>query len=384
MKGMAVVALAVSALVGCIACSGCKSLEFVPVDYTPQTGGDWEVSTPAAEGLDPTLVDVFYSEATYLPTLYGLLVVKNGKLIAEKYFNEGSIGQLSGRQSTTKSFTSACVGLAFQEGYLSSVDQKMMDFFPEYADSITDPRKNDITIRHLLQMRGGYPDEERESNYLRRLFYEQPWPPRMVQHLADFPLSSDPGAQFRYSNLSSHLLAVIVARACSAHLDSFAQKHLFGPMGAELGEWGRDADGYNIGCIEIYVRARDMAKFGLMYLNDGEFRGTRLLPAEWVEASLQRYSEGINRSGWFPWESKYANFSDVGYGYQWWSSRAGDHWFDYAAGHGGNLVVLLDDHDMVIVTTADPLYDAPAGEGWEYEGAIVSTVGRFIKSLPGE
>jgi CubicO group peptidase (beta-lactamase class C family) len=379
MRVASVAALVVLAVVGCIVCSGCKTLAFVPVDYTPGPGGDWEVSTPADEGLDPTLVDVFYSEATYLQTLYGLLVIKNGKLIAEKYFNEGSIDQLSGRQSTTKSFTSACVGLALEQGYLSGVDQKMMEFFPEYADSITDPRKNDITIQQLLQMRGGYPWEENEPPYFDRLFPKDSWPIFTLPHIVDFPLTADPGTKFKYSNLTSHILAVIVTRACSMDLDTFAQRHLFDPMDAGLGEWGRDADGYNLGMMEIYLTARVMAKFGLTYLNDGEFRGSRVLSSEWTEASLQRYSEGINVSGWW-FESRKGDFKDLGYGYQWWSATSGDHQFDYASGHGGNYIILLDDLDMVIVTTAAPLYTDP--DSWKHEGAITNTVARFIKSLP--
>lgn len=349
------------------------------VDYTPEPGGDWEISSPNAEGLDSTLVEVLYSEATYLQTLYGLLVIRNGRLIAEKYFNGASRDQLSGRQSVTKSYTSACVGLALEQGYLSSVDQKMMDFFPEFADSIADPRKNDITIKHLLQMRGGYPWEENEPPYFDRLFPEGVWPITALPHIVGFPLTADPGTKFKYSNLTSHIIAAIVTRACSMDLDTFAQRHLFDPMDAELGKWGRDTKGYCLGMTEIYVTARDMGKFGQMYMDDGMFRGTRVMPVDWVGASKQRYSEGINVSG-YPWQSRVGDFADIGYGYQWWSARAGDHRFDYAWGHGGNLIVLLEEFDMVIVTTADPLHYDP--NSWKHEGAIINTVARFIKSLP--
>jgi hypothetical protein len=75
-------------------------------------------------------------------------------------------------------------------------------------------------------------------------------------------------------------------------------------------------------------------------------------------------------------------FEDIGYGYQWWSATAGDHRFDYAAGHGGSLIVLLHDLDMIVVTTADPLYELPVDAGWAFEGAIVDLVGKFIESLP--
>ena len=351
------------------------------VDYTPLPGDDWKVSTPAEQGLDPRLVAELYYEAAQLETLYGLVLIKNGHLIAEGYFHEGSVDQLSGRQSATKSFTSALVGVALDRGCLSSVDQKMMDFFPEFADQITDPRKEQITIRDLLQMRAGYPNEERTAPYFDILFRSDNW--HWLPHIVDFPLISDPGTEFHYSNLTSHLLGVIVARACDTDLKSYAQEHLFSPINAEVVDWTPDPDGYNWGWGEIYVTARDMAKFGALYLHDGECEGKQVVSDDWVRESLQRYSEKTHYSGWFS-SKKGRYFRDVGYGYQWWSARAGDHRFDYAAGHGGNLIVLLDDLDMIIVTTADPLYELPGASGWEYEGAIIDLVGKFIKSLPRE
>ncbi len=174
-----------------------------------------------------------------------------------------------------------------------------------------------------------------------------------------------------------------MARACDTDLKSYAQENLFTPIDAEVGDWSRDADNYNFGALEIYVTARDMAKFGLLYLNDGEYEGKQVLSADWVRDSLQRYSEDINFTGWM-WESRYGYFRDLGYGYQWWSARVGDHHFNYAVGHGGNLIVLLDELDMIVVTTADPLYgpDLVGEGGWKYEGAIIDLVGKFIKSLP--
>jgi len=358
---------------------GPSTEELETVDYTPLPGDDWPVSTPAEQGLDPMLVAELYYDAAELETLYGLLVIKNGHLIAEEYFNEGSVDQLSGRQSATKSFTSALAGIALDQGYLSSVDQKMMDFFPEFADQIDDPRKEQITIRHLLQMRAGYPWEGRTPPYFDILYLRDNWHWR--PHLFDFPLVDDPGTKFNYSNLTSHLLAVIVARACDTDLKSYAQEHLLSPIGAEVGDWTPDPDGYRWGWGEIYLTARHMGKFGLLYLNDGEWEGKQVLSADWVTDSLQRYSEGINFTGWF--SSKAGRYlRDIGYGYQWWSARAGDHRFDFAWGHGGNLIVLLDEFDMVIVTTADPLYHLPEEKGWKYEGAIIDVVGKFIKSLP--
>lgn len=353
--------------------------ELEQVEYAPLSGADWKVSTPEEQGLDPMLVAGLYLDATGLETLYGLLVIKNGHLIAEGYFNEGAVDQLSPRQSVTKSYTSALVGVALAQGYLSSVDQKMMEFFPELADRITDPRKGQITIRDLLQMRAGYPDDEFTRDKFDALFLSDDW--HWLPHIVDFPLTGEPGGEFAYSNLTSHILAVIVARATNSDLESYGQQNLFSQIDTEVGGWNRDADGYNFGSFELSVTARDMAKFGLAYLDGGEYDGKRVLPADWVGESLRRYSDGIVRAGWK--SSKLGRyFSDIGYGYQWWSASAGEHRFDYAAGHGGSLIILLHDLDMIIVTTAAPLYEYAVDAAWPFEGAIFNLVGKFIESLP--
>jgi CubicO group peptidase (beta-lactamase class C family) len=351
-----------------------RTEELEAVEYTPLPGDDWKVSTPAEQGLDPMLVAELYLDATGLSTLHGLLVIKNGHLIAEGYFNEGAVERRGNRQSVTKSFTSALVGIALEQGCLSSTDQKMMDFFPEFAGTVADPRKEQITIRDLLQMRGGYPWEDREPPYFDTLFFSGNW--HHLPHLVDFPLTSDPGAEFRYSNLTSHLLGVIVARACDTDLKSYCQDHLLTPINAEVGNWYHDADNYSFGSMGIFVTARDMAKFGLLYLNGGVYEGNQILSADWVRISLQTYSERIYNNE----PTRY--FRDIGYGYQWWSARVGDHHFNFAWGHGGNLIVLLDELNMIVVTSADPLEEIMGQEAWRHEGAIIDLVGKFIRSLP--
>ena len=194
--------------------------------------------------------------------------------------------------------------------------------------------------------------------------------------MVDFPLVSDPGTEVNYSSVTSHLLGVIVARACDTDLMSFAREHLFTPIDAELGDWTRDLDGYNWGWGEIYVTARDMARFGSLYLNDGECEGNQVISADWVHDSLQTYSEDAF--------DNIGRFREIGYGYQWWSARAGDHRFNFAWGHGGQLIVLLDELDMIVITTADPLNELPPAEGWKYEKAVIDLVGEFINSLPSE
>ena len=127
-----------SGLAGC----GPSIEKLEAVDYTPLPRDDWEVSTPAEQGLDPMLVAKLYYNAAELETLYALLVVKNGHLIAEGYFNKGAVDRNNQQQSVTKSFTSALVGIALDQGCLSSVDQKMLEFFPEFVGQTDDPRSS--------------------------------------------------------------------------------------------------------------------------------------------------------------------------------------------------------------------------------------------------
>jgi CubicO group peptidase (beta-lactamase class C family) len=358
-----------SMLVGC----GPSATDLEAIEYTPLPRDDWEVSTPEAQGLGTMLVAEMYYDAAKLETIYGLLVVKNSHLVAEGYFNEGSIDELSKRASVTKSYTSALVGIALDEGCLSSLDQKMIDFFPDVAGQIADPRKWQITIRDMLQMRAGYPWEETDP-----ALWEAVWSGEYLSDIANIPLTANPGTRFQYSNLTAHWLGIIVARACGTDLKSFGEEHLFSPLGVHVGDdWNRDLDGYYIGGGDIQFTARDMARFGLLYLNEGEYEGNRIISADWVRDSLQTYSEHA-------WDN-IGRFHNIGYGYFWWSATAGEHHVNFAWGHGGNLIVLVHDLDMVVVVTADPFYGKDVHwNSWKYEKANIELVADFINSLPVE
>jgi CubicO group peptidase (beta-lactamase class C family) len=361
--------LILTILVGC----GPSPEDLNAVDYTPLPGDDWELSTPEKQGLDPMLVGEMYLNAADLDTIYSLLVIKDGYLIAEDYFNEGSAGQKDRLQSVTKSVTSALVGIALEQGCLSNVDQKMLDFFPEVSKKITDPRKEQIMLRNMLQMRAGYPNEEDDPALWEGLLSGH-YPPLIEA----FPLVSDPGTRFHYSNLTSNWLGIIVDRACGMNLKTFAQEHLFLPLGVEAGEWGQDAEGHNNGCGDLHLSARDAAKFGLLYLNEGEYQGNQVIPTDWVRDSLQTYS--VNEA----FVRKVGKFRDIGYGYQWWSATTGEHHVNFAWGHGGQLIVLVDEFDLVIVTTSYPFWLEHNDQSWKHEKAIITMVSEFVNSLPSE
>jgi len=360
-----------------VGCDSSSEVEELPnkasenINYAPQPGEDWEVSSPEEEGVDPLLVEDLYLKASELEKLYSLLVVKNGNIIAEDYFNGGSIQRKSLIQSVSKSYISALVGIALEEDCLTSLDQKLMDFFPELVGQISDPHKKEITIREMLQMRSGYPDEETHQSFLDALYWGE-YPELII----DFPLVSEPGEKFNYSNLTYSWLAIILSRTCEENLRDYAKDRLFEPIDTEVGDWLQDRDGYYIGSGGIHVTARDAAKFGLLYLNDGMYEGHQILPSNWVRESLINYSRKTR--------GNIASFRNLGYGYGWWTAKIGRHECTFAWGHGGQLIVLLDELNMMVVSTADPFFGQHDGNSWKHEKAVFNLVGDFIKSLPGD
>jgi CubicO group peptidase (beta-lactamase class C family) len=341
--------------------------------YTPIRRDDWKVSTPAEQGLNPMIVAKLFYYADKLETIYSLLIIKDGYLIAENYFNEGSVDQKYRVQSATKSITSALVGIALEQKLLSSVDQNFLEFFPEIVSQITDPRKKKITIRHLLQMRSGYPWEETHPDLWKGLLSGH-YPPLIEK----FPLVNDPGTRFHYSNLSSNWLGIIIDRTSGMNLKTFALKFLFSPLDIIAGEWGQDAEGHNNGCGDLHLTAREAAKFGLLYLNGGTYKGNQIVPGAWVKNSLQTYS--VNEA----FVKKIGHFHDIGYGYHWWSANAGKYHVNFAWGHGGQLIVLLDMLEMVVVVTSYPFWVEHNDKSWKHEKAIIKMVGKFIHNLTNE
>ncbi|MBN1696963.1 MAG: serine hydrolase [Spirochaetales bacterium] len=367
--------LVLSIVTGCTQCSSAPDPEVLAkIDYTPHVQDDgWKTSTPEEQGVDPMLLARLYYNAMNVESIYGLLVVKNGFIIAEDYYNKGAIWIKNSLQSVTKSFVSALVGIAVQQGHITGINEKMMSFFPELAARIKDERKKQITIRHMLQMRAGYPWEESTPKLFELLYHGF-----RPSDLIDVPLIKDPGSSFHYSNLTSHLLGVIVARAVKTDLRAFAGEHLFSPLGIDPGKWTQDWEGYYLGHAELHLTARDMAKFGLLYLNDGAYNGAQIVPAAWIAESLEVYSKNA-------WQYHVGrNFRDIGYGYQWWSVTSGKHTYSLAWGHGGQQIAFLKKLNMVIVVAADPQYGKHGDTSWRHERANLNLVADFITTLPEE
>ncbi|MHA2323336.1 MAG: serine hydrolase domain-containing protein, partial [Candidatus Thorarchaeota archaeon] len=200
-------------------------------DYWPTTG--WLTSTPEEQGMNSSLLDEFVDALDYGHSCLSYLVIKNGYLILEGYpdpdYNESTLKYVA---SVTKSFTSALVGMALGAGNLTSLDELVVDFFPDKTIANLDEDKQSITVEHLLTMTSGFQYDSSSAPMKAS--------PDWIQYVLDRPMLDVPGETFNYDNGASHLLSVIVNRTTGIPTQSYADTRLFQPLGISDYEWGLD------------------------------------------------------------------------------------------------------------------------------------------------
>jgi len=305
-------------------------------------GYTWEKSSAAEQDLNEAGLSDAENQANQSGFVNSLLVVRNGYLVKESYFNGYDKSDAYNVMSVSKSFISALVGLALREGFLDSLDQRMMDFFPEYARSSMDPRTYQITIRHLLSMRAGFDNsiEDYGVNWNRWITS-----PDWIRHAVNLELLHNPGTRFAYITAETHLLSAILTKATGMSTLDFAKAYLFRPMGIRIRGWDQDPQGYYTGGMGMYFNARDLARFGYLYLQNGLLEGQQIIPAEWVEVSLRRYSMGSGSWG---------ALDNIGYGYLWWLGSINGHSCFIALGYAGQYVIVFRSLNLIVVATSHP------------------------------
>lgn len=306
------------------ACSSSSSLTTVQRDYWPTD--DWRETTPEKQGMNSLYFESLreYVEENF-PHMRSVLVVRHGYIVFEEFY-QGEPNDYQNVASVAKSVISALIGIALREGYIKSLNQKVVDFYPEYVTPTSDPEINDITIEHLLTMTSGL---ERETSF------GEDW----FKSTLEQPVSDKPGQAFHYNDAAVHLLSGILTRSTHMTALEFGKEYLFQPLGIPLPRWETDPQGNNVGGDGLSLRPRDMAKIGYLYLNQGSWDDQQLVPAEWVRVSTQKHTE--------------ADFVNEDYGYLWWVTTVEGHPAYYAAGFGGQYIYVIPDLDVVLVITGN-------------------------------
>ena len=297
-------------------------------------GKKWSISTPEQEGMQSSiLADMMQHINDNRIEIHSVLIVRHGKLVLDSYFWPFSSEMKHILHSSTKSITSALIGIAIDKGYIKSVNQPIKDFFPKLAAG-WDDRKKSITIEHLLMMASGL---DCKDSYiygwagLAAMCSSQNW----AQYVLDLPMIASPGGKFEYCNGLSYLLSVILQKSTKMKALDFATKYLFGPIGIRDLSWPTSPQGVNIGYGEMQLKPYDMARIGWLYLNKGRWGDREIVPSVWVEVSTRRHIK--------------ATLFDY-YGYQWWVDSAG---YYVAVGYKGQRIFVIPKKDMVVVFTGN-------------------------------
>jgi CubicO group peptidase (beta-lactamase class C family) len=340
----------------------------------------WPRGEPAAVGLDPgPLVDL---AAEVTEGRYGyvdrLLLVRDGQIVFdERYdhdYREISRGQTGpigcgtdacdgpgdvhdfnylhpdrhpfyqGRevhtlQSVTKSVTATLIGIAILRGEIPGVEARVFELLAAYDLSALDPRVRDATLEDLLTMRLGIEWHETDrpiddTNTTLQLEKSDDW----VEFTLSQPADSDPGVKWAYNSGASHLMSAIIEQATGRTTAEYAEDNLFGPLGITDYYWKRDPQGLPDTEGGLYLAAEDLARIGVLYLQDGVWEGERLLPEGWVAAATARQVDDVapNNPNW-----------NWGYGYQWWRLDASGLAVWTGLGFGGQNLIVIPERGLV-------------------------------------
>ena len=288
-------------------------------------------STPESQGVSSKNVIEFIEHAdSQINSMHSFMLVRHGKIVAEAWWNPETSDKPHVLFSLSKSFTSTAVGLAVAEGKLS-IDDPVIKFFPEETPAVVSDNLKAMRVRDLLTMSAGHQDEVnlRSEAHWRKAFLNHP-----VQH--------KPGTHFKYNTPATYMLSAIMQKVTGETVLDYLKPRLFEPLGIVQPKWDSSPEGVSLGGYGLFIRTEDIAKFGQLYLQKGNWQGKQLVPAEWIEqATSKQVSNGSDPSR--DW--------DQGYGFQFWRCR---HEAYRGDGKDGQFCIVLPKLDAVIAITANP------------------------------
>lgn len=346
----------------------------------------WPVSTPEAEGIDPSVIDAITGDIAH--GRYGLidhfLVIKNGKVVTDfrlkqdyesiaedydttnyqynydspewhPYYKDTDLHTL---QSLTKSITSAALGIAVDEGLIDGVDVPAMEMFDEYKQDFDDPLRKSASLEDLLTMRSGIEWNEMTSytdstNSCILMEASENW----IQYILDQPMREEPGTVFDYNSGVSVLLGKVIQLKTGKRADEWTEEKLFKPIGIDEYYWKKTPKGEVDTEGGLYLSAYDLARIGYLFMNAGRWEDKQIISEEWVKASTAPVVEDIRPDNDRP---------DTGYGYQWWvpsKEQTGAEVFA-GNGYGGQFLQVVPEHDLIVVFNGWNIHERTQLSSW--------------------
>lgn len=315
-------------------------------------------ASPESRGYSPSFFNTFGKQVNdSIPCLGAFIVYSHDKIIYENYFHGADSTDAFSIKSITKSVVSALAGIAKSKGLLPDLNTPVVEFFPEFVQprnilstvwfrddkTWNDSVRKTLTLHDLLTMQHGWDWNDFEGPV--NIFINSTDP---IRFTLDIPFADTPGTKFLYSSAASSLFGAALEKSVHSSLKVFAEKNLFAPLGMHCSRWDTDPQGRSIGCSEMFLTARDLLRFGRLYLHGGKEGNQQIIPKDWIEASTKQQAR--------------LDYWDIlpgadGYGYYWWRRKTNGHQAWVASGAGGQIITVLPDLEMVVVATC--LFNKP-------------------------
>ena len=298
-------------------------------------------STPEKEGVSSKGIEAYLKAVKESgQDLHSLMVLRHGKVIAEKWFSNNAFNINHVMHSVSKTFTATAIGFAVAENRLKVTD-KVTSFFPDILPQNISSNLKALEVRHLLTMSVGHDVDPTQNIRVQDSSWEKLF-------LA-LPIPHQPGTKFVYNSLASYMLSAIIQKVTGQTVLNYLYPRLLRPLGITGAEWITSPTGINAGGWGLYIKTEDMAKMGQFFLQKGAWEGKQLLPQAWFDEATKAHIKQAPvwvKEGTNPKDSDWVQ----GYGYQVWRNRNNSFRAD---GKDGQFIIVLPEKDAVIVTTAN-------------------------------
>ena len=346
-----------------------KEILYNPIQpkYWPTNG--WQTSSPEAQGMSSSkllkMIHYYHHEQQQKEEIGidSITIIRNEHIIADFYLNPLFPKDTKHIiNSCTKSIVGILMGIAIEKGFIKNVNVPLLTFFNHLNIQNTREALKVLTIKDLLTMRTGWHSQDSYLYQWTGLFKMQ-ITKNWTEYILNLPFETNPNTRFDYSNMASFLLSAIITKASGMDTLSFANKHLFKPLGIKDIHWGKSPEGIYKGYARMWLKPHDMAKIGLLYLQKGKWEGQQIITKSWVEASIKAHSFpkkyrylykenkkidfGASGGNWV-FSNLVRPFTD-GYGYQWWLDQSG---IFAAIGVGGQYIMVTPKEKLIVVVTS--------------------------------
>lgn len=329
-------------------------------------------SAPEAQGVSSSKILEFIEAVdTKAPQMNSFMLVRRGHVVAEGWWTPYNPTSRHELYSLSKSFTSTAVGMAINEGKFK-LDDKVTSFFPDDAPKEASQNLQAMCVRDILAMATGHKSEPNVRGG------SQPWTKTFLAH----PVEFKPGEHFLYNTAATYMQSAMVQKTTGETVLDYLRPRLFEPLGIEDPTWGASPQGVTLGGYGLNIRTEDIAKFGQLYLQKGEWKGKQLISKDWIAlATSKQVNNGNNpASDW-----------NQGYGFQFWMCRHNAYRGDGA--HGQYCIVIPEKEAVIAITSGvsnmqnvldlvwDKLLPALEGGKLEVDGASQEKLVAKLKGL---